>query len=793
MSIAIKNNSETSNISLDESIKKLNSKQEEAVLNTDGIILIVAGPGSGKTTILTTKIAYLICNKDVKPENILALTFTNKAANEMKTRINKYTNINLDNLYIGTFHSCFYKILRENYEKIGYSRNFTIYDTSNSKDLIRRIITDLKYSPEQYSEDAIFGRITLMKNNSITASEYSKNQKLIDYDKQKQIGEFYKIFLEYEKKCIESNVMDFDDILIYTYKLFLNYPDVLKKYQDKFKYVFIDEFQDTNTIQYNILKILSAKCQNICVVGDDSQSIYSFRGACIQNILNFKKDFKNCKVIKLEQNYRSTNSIVSVSNLLISKNKEKIDKKIWTRNNDGEKIKIIHAKNNQEEAKYISVIIKNYINYGTYSPSDIAILYRKNDQIKQLKSELQQSNLKYRIVGGMSFYEHAVIKDIIAFFRVVINKDDVEAIKRTINKPRRGIGDTTLAKVYSFVDMKNEANSKDKNSKKSKSKAIENDKNEDNTEKKKLKLWDVLSSAGLFFKSRIVGLLQRYVSLIEELTRLSNEMDAYSFAQELISITGFTGDDQRKADKNDEDNDNELINDLLCSIKTFVDSRKKGEGKDLISYMQNLQLNNIEVGNTKEKDDSNSISLMTIHSAKGLEYKCVFIIGLEEGIFPLVYKNKTADIEEERRLFYVALTRAKEKVYISYSSLKYNSGKHQNTEKSMFLDEIKSEFVDDSEVSLNKLKNGQANKKNDYASYSMFKYSIVSRKISEGNSVVQGKIKPGVRVYHSMCGWGRISNVESGQNKNLIRAKFDQFEEEKTFKEDLSNLVVFTE
>ena len=393
----------------------------------------------------------------------------------------------------------------------------------------------------------------------------------------------------------------------------------------------------------------------------------------------------------------------------------------------------------------------------------------------------------------MSFYEHAVIKDIIAFFRVVINKDDVEAIKRTINKPRRGIGDTTLAKVYSFVDMKNEANSKDKNSKKSKSKAIEDDKNEDNTEKKKLKLWDVLSSAGLFFKSRIVGLLQRYVSLIEELTRLSNEMDAYSFAQELISITGFTGDDQRKADKNDEDNDNELINDLLCSIKTFVDSRKKGEGKDLISYMQNLQLNNIEVGNTKEKDDSNSISLMTIHSAKGLEYKCVFIIGLEEGIFPLVYKNKTADIEEERRLFYVALTRAKEKVYISYSSLKYNSGKHQNTEKSMFLDEIKSEFVDDSEVSLNKLKNGQANKKNDYASYSMFKYSIVSRKISEGNSVVQGKIKPGVRVYHSMCGWGRISNVESGQNKNLIRAKFDQFEEEKTFKEDLSNLVVFTE
>ena len=815
MSLIIENESEKLHANLEKSLKNLNKKQKEAVLNTDGVILIVAGPGSGKTMILTTKIAYLICEKGINPNNILALTFTNKAANEMKTRINNYTDINLDNLYIGTFHSCFYKILRENYEKIGYSKNFTIYDTVDSKDLIDRIITDFKYNPEQYNKSTIFARISLMKNNSVTSSEYSKNKEFLEYDKQKQIGEFYKIFSEYERRCIESNVMDFDDILIYTYKLFLQNPEILKKYQDKFKYIFVDEFQDTNTIQYNILKILSSGCGNICVVGDDSQSIYSFRGACIQNILKFKDDYKNCKLIKLEQNYRSTNNIVSVSNLLISKNSEKINKTIWTGNNDGEKIKVIHANTNLEETKFISVIIKNNINHGLYKPSDIAILYRKNDQIKQLETELQHANLKYKIVGGTSFYEKAIIKDIIAFFRVIINRNDVEAIKRTINKPRRGIGDTTLKKVYSFVNIKTKNSSEENNSKNKNKKKTNVEKNKDNSEDVELvsankntkndnseniemNLWYVLLNANLFFVPRIAGLLQRYVSLISELTDLASKTNAYKLAKELIDKAGFIEDNNKikhkKSNKEDEsdDDDDDLIKDLLNSIKIFVDSRKEGEDKSLIAYMQNLQLNNVDVENNNEKSDNNAISLMTVHSAKGLEFKCVFIVGLEEGVFPLLYENKQANIEEERRLFYVALTRAKEKVYLSYSSMKYIYGKRQNTEKSRFLDEIKSEFVDDNEISLNKLKNGQSNKKNDYASYSMFKYSIVSRKINEGNSVVKGEIKAGVNVYHSMYGYGKIVNIDGASN-NLIRAKFERFEEEKTLEKNISNLFVFSE
>lgn len=746
-------------------LQNLNDKQKEAVLKTDGVMLIIAAPGAGKTKVLTTKIAYLLHKNIAKPGNILSLTFTNKAAKEMKNRIQSMVgDQDISDLLAGTFHSCFVKLLRSNSDKIGFSSNFTIYDTSDSKDVISSIVEDLKLKPDVYTPYTILERISIIKNRMIDSTEYQKNNIYLEEDKKFKIPEFYKIYSRYENYLKEVNVMDFDDILLNTYKLLKKNKDVLSKYQDCFKYIFVDEFQDTNLVQYEIIKMLAEKNKNICVVGDDSQSIYAFRGATIKNIVNFKKDYKDCTVIKLEQNYRSTKNIVGLANSLIKKNKERIDKNIWTDNDEGSKCKIIKCSNGVEEARMIAMLIKNKIKDNEYNEEDIAVLYRTNIQARLFETEFRAQDINYRICGGMSFYQYEEIKDVIAFLRVVVNTNDVEAIKRTINKPRRGIGNTTMDHVYALMKEKG------------------------------MKLWDILVQSRALFGLRIAELLQKYVALVQPFIEQVKTKNAYEIASELCDKVGFL-QYYKELDTEEGMEQYENVNELLNSIKMFVDDPNNVD-KSLISYLQNLPLESEKIEEEKEirEQEENDIvkkkvSLMTVHSSKGLEYKCIYIVGFEEGIFPSFKSTTNAAIEEERRLFYVAITRAKDYLGISYSLSRYVNGKVKECKPSRFLDDLDDKFLDDHVITMNVIKNNIKEEKKDHANYSMFKYSIVSRKINENSRVVSGNIKNGAPVFHSRYGNGKIIGVNAS-DENIIRVKFAKYGEKELVK-DLCKVFVF--
>ena len=735
------------------------------MLKTDGIMLIVAAPGAGKTKVLTSKIAYLLHKNIAKPANILALTFTNKAAKEMKNRIqDMLEDQDISDLLAGTFHSCFVKILRFNSDKVGFTSNFTIYDNSDSKDVITTIVEDLKLKSDIYTPYTILERISIVKNRMIDSNEYQKNNVYLEEDKKFKIPEFYKIYSRYEKYLKEVNAMDFDDILLNTYKLLKNNKDVLSKYQECFKYIFVDEFQDTNLVQYEIIKMLAEKNKNICVVGDDSQSIYAFRGATIKNIVNFKKDYNDCTVIKLEQNYRSTKNIVGLANSLIKKNKDRIDKNIWTENKEGDKCKIIKCSNGVEEARMIAMLIKNKIKDDNYSEEDIAILYRTNIQARLFETEFRAQDINYRICGGMSFYQYEEIKDVIAFLRVVVNTNDLEAIKRTINKPRRGIGNTTMDHVYALMKEKG------------------------------MKLWDILVQSRALFGLRIAELLQKYVALVQPFIEQVKTKNAYEIASELCDKVGFL-QYYKELDTEEGMEQYENVNELLNSIKMFVDDPNTVD-KSLISYLQNLPLESEKIEEEreiKEQEENDMIkkkvSLMTVHSSKGLEYKCVFIVGFEEGVFPSFKATTNADIEEERRLFYVAITRAKESVGISYSLSRYVNGKVKECKPSRFLDDLDDRFLDDDVITMNVIKNNIKEEKKDHANYSMFKYSIVSRKINENSRVVSGNIKNGAPVFHSRYGNGKIIGVNAN-DENIIRVKFAKYGEKELVK-DLCKVFVF--
>jgi len=641
-------------------LSDLNEVQRQAVEQTEGPVMIVAGAGSGKTRVLTYRVVHLV-QKGVDPFNILALTFTNKAAKEMRNRIEKIAGTDARNLWMGTFHSIFARILRYEAARINYPNNFTIYDSEDSKSLIKTIIKEEGLNPDIYKAGGVLSQISLAKNNFVTVSEYINNPEIQANDianGKPKIGLLYELYV---KRCFASGAMDFDDLLLKTYQLFNDNADILNKYQQKFKYVMVDEYQDTNHIQYLIIRKLAAANRNICVVGDDAQSIYAFRGANIKNILNFEKDYPELKVYKLEQNYRSTKNIVEAASDVIKKNKYQINKQIWTDNEEGNKIKVFKAQTDNEEGSFVSQSIYEEKMQARNSNSDFVILYRTNYQSRAFEESLRRLNLPYRIVGGVSFYQRKEIKDMLAYFRLAINPRDEEAFKRVINYPARGIGDTTVNKI--LLVSKEEG----------------------------LSLWDIVQTPELFgFDSRVRKALADWSDMIKLFSLETETKPASDAAMEIAKRSGILK--HLFEDKTIEGiNRYENVQELLGAVKEFTE-RTDVEDKHLGVFMQDVAL--LTDADQKD-DDDDKITLMTIHQAKGLEFPYVYIVGLEENLFPSQMSMQSReDLEEERRLFYVALTRARQKVFLSFAMQRFRWGSMVHSEASRFIDEINPKFLD---------------------------------------------------------------------------------------------------
>lgn len=638
----------------------LNPQQRAAVENTQGPAMIVAGAGSGKTRVITYRVAYLI-EKGVDPFNILVLTFTNKASKDMRERIMKVVGAEAKNIWMGTFHSVFSKILRVEAEKIGYPSNFTIYDSDDSKSLIRAILREMQLDDKLYNANFVFNRISSAKNNLVSYTEYMENAEIQAEDisnKRPLIGVIYET---YAKRCFKAGAMDFDDLLFKTNILLKTHPDVLNKYQQKFKYLMVDEYQDTNFSQYTIVKKLAAAYQNICVVGDDAQSIYAFRGANIQNILNFERDYPDLKVYKLEQNYRSTQNIVKVANSIIANNKNQLEKNVFSDNESGDRIKVQRAFTDNEEGKIVADSIVQDRTTKGYNYNDFAILYRTNAQSRAMEEALRKLNVPYKIYGGLSFYQRKEIKDLIAYFRLTFNPADEEAIKRVINYPKRGLGDTTVEKISVAADQHN------------------------------ITMWQVICNPQQYIPGRIANQLNDFAVMIQSFAAESRKQDAYETALYIAQHSGILK--ELHADQSEEGRGrHENIQELLNGIKEFGE-REDIEDRSLAVFMQDIALlTNDDKKDDKEKD---TVSLMTIHSSKGLEFKNVYVVGLEENLFPSQMSlNSRTDLEEERRLFYVAVTRAEKKLTLTYSTSRYRWGTLTNCEPSRFIDEIDARFLE---------------------------------------------------------------------------------------------------
>jgi len=639
-------------------IENLNENQRGAVLQTEGPVMIIAGAGSGKTRVLTCRIAHLI-EKGVDPFNILSLTFTNKAAKEMQKRIQEEVGSEAKNLWMGTFHSVFSRILRTEAEKIGYPSNFTIYDTDDSRSLIKTILNENQLDDKTYKPSVVHNRISAAKNRLITPEAYLQNVNLMADDAsfgKPEIGRLYKL---YRDRCFKAGAMDFDDLLFYTFKLFNEHTDILNKYQNRFKYVMVDEFQDTNIAQYMITRKLAAQNRNICVVGDDAQSIYAFRGADIQNILNFEKDYPELTVFKLEQNYRSTETIVGAANSIIKKNTAQLPKNVWTSNETGNLIDLIFTGSDNEEGKQIANSIFEAKMQHQLKNDDFAILYRTNSQSRAFEESLRRLNINYKLVGGVSFYQRKEIKDLLAYFRLAMNMNDEQSLRRVINYPKRGIGDTTVGKLFLTADEQG-AN-----------------------------IWDVLTHASSILPDRVAKTINDFVILIESGRLLAEQQDAYEAASEIAKKSGLLRelyDDKTVEGIARYANVQELLN----GIKEFVDDQEK-EDKSLGSFLQEVSL---LTDSDKKLENQDSVTLMTIHSSKGLEFKYVYIVGLEEDLFPsAMMLNSRADLEEERRLFYVAVTRAEKQLTLSCASTRYRFGKLIDCKPSRFLEEINPAFI----------------------------------------------------------------------------------------------------
>ncbi|PQB06682.1 ATP-dependent DNA helicase [Polaribacter filamentus] len=646
-------------------LNTLNEAQKQAVIQKDGPMIIIAGAGSGKTRVLTYRIAHLM-QQGVDSFNILSLTFTNKAAKEMKARIAGVVGASeAKNLWMGTFHSVFARILRSEADKLGFPSNFTIYDTQDSVRLITAIIKEMNLDKERYKAKQILGRISSFKNSLITVRAYFNNSDLQEADlhaSRPKVGDIYK---EYVDRCFKSGAMDFDDLLLRTNELLARFPEVLAKYQSRFKYIMVDEYQDTNHSQYIIVRSLADKFENICVVGDDSQSIYSFRGANIQNILNFQKDYPDVKTFKLEQNYRSTKNIVNAANSVIARNKTKLDKEVWTSNDDGDAINVMRTISDGEEGRFVAQSIwENQINHQLTSDS-FCILYRTNSQSRAIEDALRKKGIDYKIYGGISFYQRKEIKDILSYLRILINPNDEEAFKRIINYPARGIGATTIDKLTIAAN---------------------------HYKKSIFEIVRYIDKIDISINSGTKNKLQNFMNMMLRLQIESQTKNAFEIAEIVVKQAQLIKDLEKEGTP-ESVSKVENVQELLNGIKDFItDKIEQGEEASLTTFLEDVALATDFDAN--KDDDKPSVSLMTIHQSKGLEYMYVYIVGLEENLFPSAMSmNTRSELEEERRLFYVALTRAEKVAYLTYAQTRYRWGKLVDAEPSRFLEEIDDQYL----------------------------------------------------------------------------------------------------
>lgn len=653
-------------------LNDLNEAQQKAVLHLEGPAMVIAGAGSGKTRVLTYRVAYLL-TQGVDPHQILALTFTNKAAREMKERILKLVgNTDAQSVWMGTFHSIFARILRVEGHHLGYPSNYTIYDTDDSKSLIRSILKEQGLDSKIYQPGYILGRISAAKSNLISSEDYNSNYELTAQDKASGKPLMGIIYSTYNARCKRASAMDFDDLLFNMNLLLRDNPEILLKYQKKFRYILVDEYQDTNYAQYLIVKKLAAQHENLCVVGDDAQSIYGFRGANIQNILNFKKDYPDQKTFKLEQNYRSTKNIVNAANSVIVHNREQIFKKIWTDNEEGNRLKLLRATSDTEEGNLVANSIFEIKMNNQLPNSDFAILYRTNAQSRSMEEALRRMNIPYRIYGGLSFYKRKEIKDLLAYFRVVVNPADEESLKRIINYPARGIGQTSIDKIVVAADEQNTS------------------------------VWEVMVKIERLAHEINTGIRNRisdFVNMMKRFMVQNKTRNAYELATEIAKASGIMKDlDEDKTPEGISRIEN--LEELLNGIKEFAENEIEimlADGdtsvRTLDKYLQEISL--LTDSDSEDKDDNNKVSLMTIHSAKGLEFPYVYVVGMEENLFPSIMSLQSRqDLEEERRLFYVAITRAEKGAILSYAENRYRWGNLTSCEPSRFLEEIDSAYIE---------------------------------------------------------------------------------------------------
>lgn len=648
-------------------LDELNPSQLAPTTNIHGPTMVIAGAGSGKTRVLTFRIAHMM-EQGIDPFNIMALTFTNKAAREMTERIGRIVGASeAKNITMGTFHSVFSRILRYNADKLGYPSNFTIYDTQDSKSVLKQVAKDLKLDEKIYKPGNCLNRISAAKNNLISPEAYAENAEINAEDKMARRPEMARVYKAYASRCFKAGAMDFDDLLYQTNVLLRDFPDVLSYYQQKFKYILVDEYQDTNFAQYLIVKKLAAVYENICVVGDDSQSIYSFRGANIQNILNFKVDYPDYKLYKLEQNYRSSKNIVEAANSVIKRNQDQIEKKVWTDNHEGKKIKVVRTLTENEEGKLVVNRIFDIKQAEGLMYSDFAILYRTNKQSRAFEESLRKLNMPYKIFGGLSFYQRREIKDLLGYFRLVANPNDEEALKRVINYPKRGIGKTTIENIIIVANERG------------------------------VSMWDVISNFHEYpvnINSGAKNKISDFVTMIRSFTAQMSKMNAYDLAQEISRSSGIIKELFADKDKGVEEIERyQNIEQLLSGIKEFTITNEESGNIYLPDFMMDVALLT-DADNTKD-DDKNYVTLMTIHSSKGLEFPHVFLVGMEENLFPSqMVLNSRTELEEERRLFYVAITRAKDTCTLTYAASRFVWGNLQTSESSRFITEIDEVYLE---------------------------------------------------------------------------------------------------
>ena len=725
-------------------LNELNESQRAAVEYCEGAQLVIAGAGSGKTRVLTYKIAYLIGEKGLKPWNILALTFTNKAAKEMKQRIETIVGSQARYINMGTFHSIFSHILRAEANHIGFNSNFTIYDQTDSRSLVKTIIKEMNLDEKIYKPAAVADRISMAKNHLLTASQYANSNNAVTTDMQRRMPAIKDIYLRYSDRCRQANAMDFDDLLMNIYLLFANNEEIRRKYAERFEYVLVDEYQDTNFAQQAIVNQITKERQMVCVVGDDAQSIYSFRGANIDNILGFQKTYNNARLFKLERNYRSTQAIVNAANSLIRHNQRQIPKNVFSENEQGEKIKLKMAYSDKEEAMIVCSEISRLRRSDRCPYSDFAILYRTNSQSRSFEEYMRKQNIPYRIYGGLSFYQRKEIKDIIAYYRVVANPDDEEAIKRIINYPARGIGNTTLSKIVE--------------------KATE----------KGISIWKVLNNSeacGLDISKATHTKLRNFCTMLEGWMQRSFNEDAYSLGRDIIQESGMSKDIFAGKDPEDIARQ-ENVEEFLSGLSDFVEDRKEEDMGDHVSLTDFLQEVSLMTDLDSDGDsDEPKVVLMTIHAAKGLEFKTVFVVGLEENIFPSpMCSDSMRGLEEERRLLYVAITRAEKHCFLTCAQNRFRYGRMEFDTPSRFIRDIDPRFLQiDGEKSSQPRIQPRSTAMSSQPPFSTVSLSSSplrpAPKSSPAPSPSDSPLQPGDRIEHTRFGVGEVIKVEgSGEN-----------------------------